>query len=108
MIMLPGMVWNSSVSIVIVENIFAQFCVIGVQHPLRRAGVDVALAVMAGVKQQRGAALDADIAKAEKQRAVRLAVPLMRNSSPLALARSISGWKSLYQPPLPNRSEVAA
>lgn len=26
--------------------------------------------------------------------------PLMRNSSPLELARSISGWKSLYQPPL--------
>jgi hypothetical protein len=70
--------------------------------------MDVALAVMAGVEQQRGAALDADMAKAEKQRAVRLAVPLMRNSSPLALARSISGWKSRYQPPLPNRSEVAA
>jgi hypothetical protein len=34
--------------------------------------------------------------------------PLMRNSSPLELARSISGWKSLYHPPLPNLSEVAA
>ena len=32
----------------------------------------------------------------------------MRNSSPLELARSISGWKSLYQPPLPNLSDVAA
>jgi hypothetical protein len=32
----------------------------------------------------------------------------MRNSSPLALARSISGWKSLYHPPLANRSDVAA
>jgi hypothetical protein len=34
--------------------------------------------------------------------------PLMRNSSPLELARSISGWKSLYQPPRPNLSDVAA
>ena len=34
--------------------------------------------------------------------------PLMRNSSPLVLARSISGWKSWYQPPLPNLSDVAA
>src|SRR5438132_11242125 len=32
----------------------------------------------------------------------------MRNSSPLALARSISGWKSLYHPPLPYLSDVAA
>src|SRR5205807_880400 len=37
---------------------------------------DVALPVMAGVEQQRRAALDADIAQAQKQRAVRLAVAL--------------------------------
>src|SRR6267142_5043381 len=38
--------------------------------------MDIALAVVAGVEQQRGAALDADIAQAQKQRAVRLAVAL--------------------------------
>jgi hypothetical protein len=32
----------------------------------------------------------------------------MRNSSPLELARAISGWKSLYHPPRLNLSEVAA
>jgi hypothetical protein len=33
---------------------------------------------------------------------------LMRNGSPLELARAISGWKSLYHPPRLNLSEVAA
>jgi hypothetical protein len=32
----------------------------------------------------------------------------MQNSSPLELARSISGWKSLYHPPVPNLSDVSA
>src|ERR1700675_2009214 len=32
----------------------------------------------------------------------------MRNSSPLALARSISGWKRWIHPPMPNFSDVAA
>ena len=64
------------IHVVIVEDIFAQLGVIGAQHPLRGAGVDVALAVVAGVKQQRCVALDADIAQAQKQRAVRLAVAL--------------------------------
>jgi hypothetical protein len=38
--------------------------------------MDIALAIVTGVEQQRGAALDADIAQAQKQRAVRLAVAL--------------------------------
>jgi hypothetical protein len=37
---------------------------------------------MRGMKQQRGVALDADIPDAEEQRAGRLAVASMRNSSP--------------------------
>ena len=36
--------------------------------------MDIALAVVTGVEQQRGAALDADIAHAQEQRAERLAV----------------------------------
>jgi hypothetical protein len=43
-------------------------------HPLGGAGEDVALPVMTGVEQQRGAALDADVAQAKKQGAERLAV----------------------------------
>ena len=62
--------------VVIVDEILAQFGVIGVQHPLRGARMDIALAVVAGVEQQRGAALDADIAQAQEQRAERLAVTL--------------------------------
>jgi len=38
--------------------------------------MDIALAVVTGVEQQRRAALDADIAQAQKQRAVRLAMTL--------------------------------
>jgi len=37
--------------VVIVDEIFSQFRIVGVQHPLRGAGVDVALAVVAGVEQ---------------------------------------------------------
>ena len=70
--------------------------------------MDIALAVVTGVEQQRGAALDSDIAQARNNVQFDWQWPLMRNSSPLALARSISGWKSLSQPPLPNCSEVAA
>lgn len=91
------------VHVMVVENILAQFWIVGVQHALGGAGMDVTLAVMAGVKQQRGAALDAHVAYAQEQGAERLAV-----SSPLALTRASSGSKSLYQPPLANRSDVSA
>jgi hypothetical protein len=62
--------------VVIVDEIPAQLGVIGVQHPLRGARMNIALAVVTGVEQQRGAALDADVAQAQEQRAVRLAVAL--------------------------------
>ena len=64
------------IHVVTIEDILAQPGVVGAQHPLGGDGVDIALAVMAGVEQQRRAALDADIAQAQKQRAVRLAVAL--------------------------------
>jgi hypothetical protein len=70
--------------------------------------MDIALAVVTGVEQQRGAALDAGVAKAQEQRAVRLAVALDAKQFAVELARSISGRKSLYQPPRPNLSDVAA
>lgn len=62
--------------VVIVDEIPAQLRIVGAQHPLRGACMDIALAVVTGAEQQRGATLDADIAQAEKQRAVRLAVAL--------------------------------
>jgi hypothetical protein len=62
--------------VVVVDEILAQFRIVGAQHPLRMGRMDIALAVVTGVEQQRGAALDADIAQAQEQRAVRLAMTL--------------------------------
>ena len=42
------------VHVVVVHHILAQACIIGAQHALGGAGIDVALAVVAGVKQQGG------------------------------------------------------
>ena len=62
------------VHVAIVEDVLAQARVIRAQHTLRGTRIDIALAVVAGMKQQRRAALDADIAQAQEQRAVRLAM----------------------------------
>ena len=64
------------VHVVMVHHILAQLRIIGAQHPLGRFGADVALTVVAGVKQQPRAAFHADVTDPEKQRAVRLTVPL--------------------------------
>lgn len=64
------------IHIMIIDDVLAQGRVIGVQHPVGGIRIDIALAIVAGMKQQGRAALDADIAQAEKQRAVRLAMPL--------------------------------
>src|SRR5450759_3384421 len=58
----------------IVHDVLAQARVVGVQHTTGGDSRDIAVAVVAGMKQQGGAALDADVAQAEKQRAVRLAM----------------------------------
>ena len=60
--------------VVVVDEILAQFRIVGAQHPLRMSDMDIAQAVVTGVEQQRGAALDADVAQAQEQRAVRLAM----------------------------------
>jgi hypothetical protein len=62
--------------VVVVDEIFSQFRNVGVQHPLGGGRMDVALAVVTGVEQQRRAALDADIAQAQEQGAERLAMTL--------------------------------
>ena len=97
------------IHVVIIEDILAQLGVVGAQHPLGGAGVDIALAVMTGVEQQRRALRSTQtLRKPRNNVQFDWQWPLMRNSSPLVLARSISGWKSWYQPPLPNLSDVAA
>src|SRR4029453_6666045 len=68
-----------------VTEILPQAAVVGIHHPRGGARVDVALPVMAGVKQKPRRARDADIAQAEKERAERLAVPLGTHQ----LARSV-------------------
>src|SRR5450759_3659840 len=62
------------IHVVIVHDVLAQASVVGVQHPTGGDSRYIAVAVVAGMKQQGGAALDADVAQTEKQRAVRLAM----------------------------------
>ena len=64
------------VHVVVVHDVLAQARIIGIQHAAGGARRDVAVAIVAGMEQQRGAALDADVAQPQKQRAVRLAMAL--------------------------------
>ena len=94
--------------VVVVDEILAQFRIVGAQHPLRMSDMDIALAVVTGVEQQRGAALDADIAQAQEQRAIRLAMALDAKQFAAGIGTLDLGPEILLPPPLLNLSEVAA
>jgi hypothetical protein len=63
---------------------------------------------MTGVEQQRRAALDADIAQPQEQRAVRLAMALDAKQLAAGIRALDFRLKIPVQPPLPNLSDVAA
>ena len=88
--------------VLVVDEIFAQFRIVGAQHPLRRACMDIALAVVTGVEQQRGAALDADVAQAQEQRAIRLAMALDAKQFAAGIGTLDLGPEILLPPPLLN------
>ena len=58
------------------DQIGAQLAVVGAHQMISGRGADVAAAIMTRVKQEPGAAHDADVPDPEEQRARRLAVPL--------------------------------